>query len=113
MINTPQENMYLVAPTAMLDVELPLESFKKVDDEGIETGEYHSIVSYLASLNHTVERYNNDKTMFIKGFNWTIDTIDEVREKCVAFGLEYKVNLFILNRDQIGELMEVESWKQL
>ena len=103
---TPQENLYLVAPSAMLDTPLPLNSFLKED------GTYHSITSYLATYNHTVERFSTDGTMFIKGFNWTMSTVDEVRAKCGDFNLVYGDTLLILNHDESMELLSTVDWKK-
>ena len=103
---TPQENLYLVAPIAILDTPLPLNSFLKED------GTYHSINSYLATYNHTVERFSTDETMFIKGLNWTMDTVDEVRSKCGDFGLVYGDTLLILNHDESMALLDTVEWKQ-
>ena len=107
-----EENMYLVAPSAILDVPLPLETWEKVDENGVQIDpvEYHSVRSYLAQFGHTVDRFNNDSSMFMKGFNWTVHKIDEVRSKSNDLGLEYGKNLLILNHDEAMDLLATPEW---
>jgi len=109
---TPQENLYLVAPVAVLDVPLPLATWEKVDEFGVQITpvKYHSVRSYVAQYGHTVDRFNNANTMFMKGFNWTVSKIDEVRTKASTFGLVYGVSLLILNHDEAMNLLATPEW---
>lgn len=110
MKRTPQENMYISAPSAMLEVPLPLESFKILDENGIWNNEYHTIPTYLAEEGRTVTRFSNDGTKFVKGFNWTVSTIDEVREKLSDFNLTYGVDVVIMNHDEVMKLLATPEW---
>jgi len=107
-----QENMYLVAPAAMLDTPLPLETWEKVDENGVmlDPVEYHTVRSYVAQFGNTVDRFSLDGTLFMKGFNWTVHKIDEVRNKAGNFGLTYGTDLFILNHDEAMEMLATPAW---
>lgn len=112
-MRTPKENMYVVAPTAMLEVPLPIESFKIIDEEGNDTGEYHTVPTYLAEEGRTVTRFSSDGSKFVKGFNWTVKTIDEVREKLPGFSLTYGTDVVIMNHDEVLELLATEEWAEV
>ncbi len=105
---TISENLYLVAPSAILDIPLPLTTWEKSETDPVE---YYSINDYVANYGHTVKQFSADGMMFAKGFNWTVDKIDEVREKSAEFGLEYGVSLLILNHNQLIELLASDAWK--
>ena len=111
MKRTPQENMYVIAPTAMLEVPLPIESFKILNEDGVETGEYHTIVSYLAEEGRTVTRFSNDGSKFAKGFSWNVATIDEVRERLPDYGLTYGQDVLILTHSEVLEVLDTDEWK--
>ena len=111
-MKTAQENMYLVAPSAMLDTPLPLVTWEKVDEFGVQITptQYHTINSYVAQYGNKVSRFSNDGTLFMKGFNWTVNKIDEVRAKASGFGLVYGTSLMILNHDEAMALLATPAW---
>jgi len=108
MIRANDENLYLMGPTAMLDVPMPITGWEKNDIMPIE---YYSINEYVASYGHTIEQFNTDGSLFVKGFNWTVDKIDEARALCEASDeLTYGENVRILNHNETMELLASDAW---
>ncbi len=106
-MSKPQESLFLISLTAMLDTSLPLIGWEKPETDPVA---YYSINEYVALYGHSVEQFSADGTMFAKDFNWTVSKIDEVREKSEGFGLEYGVNVFILNNDELMDMIHSKTW---
>jgi len=100
-------NFYIKAPVAMLAVELPIAPFLKED------GTYHTIPSYLETLGHTVERFTNDGTFFLKGFGFTIAGLDDMRSKIGSFGLTEGVEIFIMSEPEVQIELSKPEWQQV
>jgi len=98
------ENSYLVAPTAILDIPIPLESWVKPD------GTFQTINENISAKGHTIKQFSGNKLMFAKGFNWTFAIMKEVEEKSKAFGLDFDVNVFILNHDELIDMIHSKAW---
>ena len=101
------ENFYIKANVELLEVPLPLEAFKKED------GSYYTIPEYLSTYGHTVTRFSNDKTMFIKGFGFTFKGIQEMTTKLADFGLEVDVNFWILSPAEVVEELKQPMWNSI
>ena len=104
-------NLFIIAPTDILDTALPIEIFNKVDEDGILIpNEYHTIREAIELGGHTVSRINNDKSKFFKGFCFTMDTIDDLRSMMPDFRLEYGVDIKLLNTFQVVEELAEDEW---
>ena len=99
-------NFYIKAYVELLEVPLPLEAFKKED------GSYYTIPEYLATYGHTVTRYSNDKTMFIKGFGFDFDTIEELIKKLPDFGLVRGENIWIFSEPEVKIELQEPMWNK-
>ena len=105
------ENFFIKAKVEVLGLPLPLQSFQKTDDTGaVIVGEYYTIPEYLATFNHTVERYSNDG-YFIKGFGFNIQGLDEMRTKFANFGMTFDVDVFILSPVEVLEELAKPEWQ--
>ena len=105
------ENFFIKAKVEVLSLPLPLQSFQKTDDTGaVIVGEYYTIPEYLATFNHTVERYSNDG-YFIKGFGFNLTGIDELRAKLGVFGLELGTNIWILSPAEVQDELKKPEWQ--
>ena len=112
-INMIYQNFYVAAPIAVLAMPLPLEAFKKRDEESeVIPDEYYTIPEYLATFGHKVSRYNNDKTMFMKGFGFNIAGLDEMRAKFSEYGMTLGVNVFILSHPEALEMARLPEWQK-
>ena len=107
------ENFYIKAPVAMLEAPLPLNGFKKKDENGVELdpAEYMTIPEYLSTFNHTVERFTNDGAYFLKGFGFNLVGIDELRGKLMDFGLELDTNIWILSPAEVRDELAKPEWQ--
>jgi len=106
------QNFFIKAPIAILEQPLPLTEFIKKDGEGNDiAGEYYTIPEYLATFNHTVERYNEDNSYFIKGFAFNVNGLDEMRARLTDFGLTLDTNVWILSPGEIGEELAKPEWQ--
>ena len=103
------QNFYIKSPVEMLDIPLPLEAFLKPADN-TDTERYYTINEYLASINQTIERWTNDGVYFLKGFGFDIDSLDELRLLLPDYGLEEKVNFFIVSPGQVGVELAKPEW---
>jgi len=108
------DNFYVMAPTQALYVPLPLDDFKKRDRDGelLDPVEYMTIPEYLAIRNQTVEIFNRDKTMFVKGFGFDLDHLDALRENLGRFGLQLNKNVFILTYNKMHEILDLPEWSE-
>lgn len=104
------ENFFIKAPVKMLEVPLPLAGFVKPNTDPVE---YYTIVEYLGTINHTVERFTNDGKFFVKGFGFNLAGIDELRAKLGDFGLELGTNIWILSPGEIGEELAKSEWQSV
>lgn len=94
----------------MLEVPLPLTEFQKKDEDGnIVDGEYYTIPEYLATRNHTVERYSNDG-YFIKGFGFNYDGLKELESKLEEYGMSIGTNFWVLSPAEVQEELAKEEW---
>ena len=100
-------NFYIKANVELLEVPLPLEAFKKED------GSYYTIPEYLATYGHTVTRFSNDKTMFIKGFGFTFKGIQDMTTKLATFGLIVDENFWILSPAEVVEALKQPIWNKV
>jgi len=101
------ENFYVKAKVEMLKVPLPLSAFLKPNT----TDKYYTIPEYLATLNHTVERFSNDG-YFIKGFGFNIAGLDELRTKFSAYGMTFGVDVFILSPKEVQDELALPEWQE-
>ena len=98
------QNFYIKAPKEMLSVPLPLSMFKKEDDI------YMTIVEYLSTIGHTVDRFSSDG-FFLKGFGFNYQGLKELESKVSEFGLEIEKNIWILSPVEVYEELEKDIWK--
>ena len=107
-------NFFIEAPVAMLAVPLPLEAFKKTDENGVvlDPVEYMTIPEYLATFGHTVERYSNDGKFFIKGFGFNLKGVDEVQAKIGDFGLTLGTDIWIMSPYEVTQELKKPEWQQ-
>ena len=105
------QNFYVIAPVAILEVPLPLSDFQKKDESGeLIPNEYMNITEYLATINHTVERFNNDKTKFCKGFAFNLNGLDEFRDGLTNFGLVLGTDVLVLTVNEVDEELAKVEW---
>jgi len=100
-------NFYIKAPVGMLEIPIELTAFDKGD------GTYYTIPEYLATYNHTVDRFTTDGTMFLKGFGFTIKVLDELRAKLADYGLTEDTNFFILSQPEAVEELSKPEWQEV
>ena len=102
------ENFFIKAPVEMLEVPLPLAGFAKPDTDPVE---YYTIVEYLGTINHTVERFTNDGKFFVKGFGFNLSGIDDLRSKLGDFGLTLDANIWILSPAEVQDELKNPEWQ--
>jgi len=100
-------NFYIKANVELLEVPLPLEAFKKED------GSYYTIPEYLSTYGHTVTRFSNDGSMFIKGFGFTYKGIQELTGKLADFGLVVDQNFWVLSPEEVAEELKLPIWNSI
>lgn len=100
------ENFFIKAKKELLTQRLPLEQFKKED------GNYMTIPEYLATFNHTVERFSTDG-YFLKGFGFNYKGLKEFESKLASFGLEIDRNIWILSPAEVQEELKKDIWNTL
>ena len=104
-------NFFIECPIAIKDVELPIEIFKLPDDEeGNPTEGYYTVQEFVEAGGHTIVRFNNDGSRFIKGFCFTMDTIDVLRTMMPTFNLTYGVDVKLHNALQVGDVLSGADW---
>lgn len=107
------ENFYIKAPIQLLSVPLPLEAFKKKDEQGeyLDPIEFMTIPEYLATINHTVSRFSKDGKYFLKGFGFNIKGLDEMRNKFSDFNLTLDKDIWILSIEEKQEELSKPEWQ--
>lgn len=106
-------NFWIVAPIAMLQAQIPLDAFLKPDEEGNLTEDHYTVEEFVKAGGHTVSRFNNDGSKFIKGFCFTMDTANELIEMLPSYGLEYKVDAKLINKLQYPDELALDEWKTI
>ena len=95
MLQNP--NLFIEAPIGMKDVPLQIQAFQKVDEEGNLLEEYYTPEEVVILGGHTINRVTTDGSKFIKGFCFSMDTIDELRAMMPQFNLVYGVDVKLHN----------------
>lgn len=105
-------NFWVIAPSSLLGTPLPLEAFKKYDEEGVEIG-YCTIEEYvLREYGHTEIRKSTDGSMFVKGFWFDLAGLDELRSKLSDYDLVENENFWILNAKEVSIKLQEDEWNE-
>ena len=111
VMETP--NFYIIAPTAIKNVPLPIEFFAKKDEnDAVIAGEFYTVAEVVELGGHTIERYSNDGLKFAKGFCFTFDTANELVAMLPDYNLTYGVDVKLINELEIGGELNTAEWKQ-
>ena len=106
------ENYYVIAPVKLLDVPIKLDAFRKTDEQGNPTDEYMSVREYEAQFNHTIDRFNKDKSLFCKGFEFNWKKQLAVFDLLKSMGLIEDQDFKFLNAVEVAEEMQKPDWAE-
>ena len=100
------DNFYVKAPIELLNVSIPISDFAKQDCS------YMTITEYLSSKGKRITYINSSNTLFIQGFTFNLDGLDELRNKLSEFKLELGLNIWILSPNEAREELSKEEWNE-
>lgn len=98
------DTFYVKAPQELLYITIPLSMFSN------NTGSYFTIPEYLNSLGKPeVTNFSKDG-YFLKGFNFNLDGLDELRNNLSVFNLELNTNFWIMSQVEAKEELLKDNW---
>lgn len=99
------DTFYVKAPQELLYAPIPLSMFTNNSDG------YFTIPEYLNSLGKPEVTYFSQDGYFLKGFNFNLDGLDELRNNLSMFNLELNTNFWIMSPAEAKDELTKIEWE--